>query len=61
MKGYYYRPLPDPTIENYVSRLETNTRLLEKHPEHKEMFERKINEAKEAIIREAVKMYGKKG
>lgn len=48
----------EPTIENYVARLKINTELLELHPEHRDMLERKISEAKEAIISEVLKLYG---
>lgn len=38
------------TLKNLVNRIVLNTELLEKHPENKELLERKIAESKELII-----------
>ena len=39
-----------PTLKNYIIRYKTNKELLEKHPEQKEMIERKIKENERDII-----------
>ena len=37
------------TLENLVNRIETDTKLLKEHPEHKEMLERRIARTNEMI------------
>ena len=44
------------TLENLVNRIETDTRLLKKHSDHKEMLERRITRTKEEMIK---KLYEK--
>lgn len=38
-----------PTLENLVNRLKLDTELLEKHPENKELLEKRIKQHKEDI------------
>lgn len=38
------------TLQNLINRMNTNEEFLKKHPENKEMLERKIAETKELII-----------
>ena len=52
--------LKEPTLENYVARLEFDSRMLLKHPEHKEMLEKRIMRHKQNIVYEAVKQFGGK-
>lgn len=40
----------EPTIKNYIDRYRLNTYLLSKHPEQKELLERKIKESGQKII-----------
>ena len=44
------RNRPPITLLNLISRIELDTRLLKKHPEHKEMLERRIRRNKELIV-----------
>lgn len=39
------------SLQELTNRLNTDIQLLEKHPEHKEMLEKRINEHKEEIIK----------
>lgn len=38
------------TLQNLINRIKSNERYIEKHPESKEMLERKIAESKELIV-----------
>lgn len=38
------------TLKNLVDRMDFNKEMLKKHPEHKELLERKILETKELIV-----------
>lgn len=38
-----------PTLENLVNRLKLDTELLEKHPENKELLEKRIKQHKDDI------------
>ena len=44
------RKLPPLTLKNYVYRYRTDKELLEKHPENKEMLERRIKQHEKDII-----------
>lgn len=39
-----------PKLKNYVARYKIDKRLLEKHPEHKELLERKIKRHEKDIV-----------
>jgi hypothetical protein len=39
-----------PTLKNYVARYKMHKEMLEKHPEQKELLERKIEQAKQDIV-----------
>ena len=47
------------TLRNLVNRLNTNEKFLKKHPENKEMLERKIAETKELILQCVLQNEGK--
>lgn len=49
--------LKEPEMINYVARYRLNLGLLKKHPENRKMLEKKINEARDGIIKEALKMF----
>ena len=38
------------TLENYINRYNFDTRLLEKHPEYKEMLSKKVEDDKRHIM-----------
>lgn len=38
------------TLQHLVKRIKFNEELLQKHPEHKDLLERKISETKELIV-----------
>lgn len=42
--------LPSTTLKNYVTRYRMDKELLEKHPENKEMLERRIKQHERDII-----------
>ena len=42
--------LPMPKLKNYVARYKIDKRLLEKHPEHKELLERRIKRHEKDIV-----------
>ena len=44
------RHIPKPTLKNYVARYKLDNRLLEEHPEHKELLEKRIERHKQDII-----------
>ena len=44
------RKLQEPTLKNYVARYKIDKRLLEKHPEGKEMLERRIAKHEKDIV-----------
>ena len=55
MKRKFYcevnmRKLQEPTLKNYVARYKIDKRLLEKHPEGKEMLERRIAKHEKDIV-----------
>lgn len=39
-----------PTLKNYVNRYKMDKKLLEKHPEHRELLERRIERHKNDIV-----------
>ena len=45
------RNRPPITLLNLISRIELDTHLIKKHPEHKEMLERRIQRNKELIVK----------
>lgn len=46
----HIRHLPPPTLENYVARYKIDKALLEKHPENKELLEKRIERHKQDIV-----------
>lgn len=44
------RNLPPPTLKNYVARYKLDKELLEKHPENRELLERRIERHKQDIV-----------
>lgn len=42
--------LPMPKLKNYVARYKIDKRLLEKHPEHKELLEQRIKRHEKDIV-----------
>ena len=44
------RYYPEPTLKNYVARYRMDTELLKRHPEHKELLEKRIQRHKEDIV-----------
>ena len=42
--------LPTPTLKNYVARYKMDKKLLEKHPEHKELLEKRIKRHEQDIV-----------
>lgn len=42
--------MPKPTLKNYVARYKLDRMLLEKHPEHKELLEKRIERHEKDII-----------
>jgi len=39
-----------PTLKNYITRLEVDKELIAKHPEAKDLLEKRIRETEEAIL-----------
>ena len=44
------RYIPTPTLKNYVARYKMDKKLLEKHPEHKELLEKRLKRHEKDII-----------
>lgn len=44
------RYVPKPTLKHYVARYKLDKELLEKHPEHKELLEKRIKRHEQDII-----------
>lgn len=44
------RRFPMPTLKNYVARYKKDKELLEKHPEHKELLEKRIARHEKDIV-----------
>lgn len=44
------RYIPTPTLKNYVARYKMDKKLLEKHPEHRELLEKRIKRHEKDII-----------
>ena len=42
--------MKEPTLKNYVTRYKTDKELLKKHPENKEMLEKRIKKHEKDII-----------
>ena len=42
--------LPPPRLKNYVARYKMDKKLLERHPEHKELLEKRIKRHEQDIV-----------
>ena len=42
--------LPSPMLKHYVARYKMDKKLLEKHPEHKELLEKRIKRHEQDIV-----------